>query len=92
MHVTGLEILVHTLRGTLLVVLLVVIVSATVTKLGVLVSTIALTMIVVVASRMQPVAPALVGEIAQLTCVLLLPLMTQLMLCFHTYLLDLMAL
>ncbi len=64
---TGLEILVRALGWTLLVVLLVVIASATITKLGVLASTVTLTMIAVVALHMQPVAPALVGEMMQLT-------------------------
>jgi hypothetical protein len=70
---TGLEILlVRALGGTLLVILLVAIASATITKLGVLALTVALTMIAVVASCMQPVAPALVSKMAQLTGVSLL--------------------
>ncbi len=52
MHVTGLEILVRALGGTLLVVLLVVVASATVTKLGVLASTVALKMIAIFALHM----------------------------------------
>jgi hypothetical protein len=77
-HVTGLEILVRALGGTLLVVLLVVVASATVTKLGVLASTVALKMIAIFALHMWPVAPVLVGEMAQLTRVLILQLTTQL--------------
>jgi hypothetical protein len=91
-HVTGLEVLVRVFGGGLLVVSQVVIVSATATKFGALALTVTLMMTVVIALRMQPVAPALVGEIAQLTRVLLLQLMTQLVLCFHANLLDLMAL
>jgi hypothetical protein len=47
-HVTGLEILVRALVGTLLVILLVVVASPTIMKLGVLSSTLALTMIAVI--------------------------------------------
>jgi hypothetical protein len=92
MHMTGLEILVRALGGTLLVVLLVVVASTTITKLGVLALTVLSTIIAIVALRMQPVAPALVGEMAQLTHVLLLQLMTQLALCFRAKLLNLMVL
>ncbi len=92
-HTAGLEILVRALGGALLDVLLVVVASATATKLGgVLASTVVSTMIVVIALRMRPVTPALVGEVAQLMHVLLLQLMTQLTLCFCANLLDLMAL
>jgi hypothetical protein len=93
-HVTGLEILVLALGGTLLVVSLVVVASTTITKIGVLALTIALRMIAVAASRVPPVAPALalVGKMAQLARVSLLQLMSQLVLCLCTNLFDLMAL
>jgi hypothetical protein len=91
-HMTGLEILVCALRGALLVLLLVVVSSGTITKLGVLASAIALTMIAAVALHVQPVAPALVGKMAQLACILLHLLSTQLVLCFCANLLDLLAL
>jgi hypothetical protein len=52
-HVTGLEILVCALGGTLLVVLLVIVASATITKLGVLALTVALMMIAIVALRLR---------------------------------------
>jgi hypothetical protein len=92
MHVTGLEILFHMLGRTLLVVLLVIIVSATVAKLRVFMSTVTSTMIAVISLRMQPVAPALAGKMVQLALVLLLQLLTQLVLCFCKNLFDLIEL
>jgi hypothetical protein len=91
-HVTGLDILVRVFGRTLLVILLVTVASATVTKLGVLVSTVASIMIAIVALHVQPVAPALVGEMMQLAHVSLLQLMMQLALHFYANLFDLMAL
>ena len=92
MHVTVLEILVCALGETLLVVWLVIMASATVSELGVLASTVALTMIAVAASRMQPVPPALVGKMAQLAHVSFLQLLMQLLLCFCANLFNLMVL
>ncbi len=92
MHVTGLEILFHMLRRTLLVVLLVIVASAIVATLRVFVSTVTSTMIAVIALCMQPVAPALASKMVQLALVLLYQLLTQLVLCFCKNLFDLMEL
>jgi hypothetical protein len=74
-HMSGLEIHVRALGGTLLVILLVIVASATVTKLGVLELTVVSMMIAFVASCVQPVAPVLVGKMAQLAHILLLQLL-----------------
>jgi hypothetical protein len=93
MHMTGLKNLVHMYRGTLVVTLLVVVVvSATVEKLGVLASTIVSMMIAIVTLCVQPVAPLLVGKMAQLTNILFLQLMVHLAFCFLANLLEMMAL
>jgi hypothetical protein len=80
------------LGGALLVFFPVVNASTTVMKLGVLTPTIALAMIAFIASCVQPVAPALVGKMAQLERVSLLQLLMQLTLCFCVNLLNLMVL
>ncbi len=106
-HVTGLEILVRALVGTLLVILLVVVASPTIMKLGVLSSTLALTMIAVInlwllrwlarwrslqAYHSTNTWSLVGGEMAQLAHVSLHQLLMQLMICFCTNLLDPMAL
>ena len=91
-NTAGLEALALTLRGTLLVVVFVVVATAVVAELALLVSTMMTMTIVVSALSVQPVALALIGEMAHLARVLLLQLLAHLAPCFCLNLFELMAL
>jgi hypothetical protein len=65
--VTGLEVLVFTLGGTLPVVAFVVATTAIIAELALLVLAMLTTMVATIASIVQPVAPTLDGEEALLT-------------------------
>jgi hypothetical protein len=67
-NTAGLEVLALALWGTLLVVVFVIIATTVVAEFVLLLLTMmTTTMIVVIASSIQPVAPTLIGEMAQFT-------------------------
>jgi hypothetical protein len=88
----GLEALALVLRGTLLVVALVLFATTIITELVLLALTMMMTMIVIIALSVQPVALALIGEMAHLARVLLLQLLVHLVPCFRLNLFELMVL
>ncbi len=91
-NTAGLEVLALALRGTLLVVAFVIVATAIVAELALLALTMITRTIVVVASSVQPVALALIGEMAHFERVLLLQLLAHLTPCFCSNLFELMAL
>ncbi len=91
-NTAGLEALALALRGTLLVIAFFVVTTAVIAELALLASTMMTMTLDVITSSVQPVALALIREMACLARILLLQLLVHLLPCFHSNLFELMAL
>ncbi len=90
-NATGLEVLFFAFRGTLSVVVFVLVVTAVIAELALLALAMLTSMVATVALIVQPVAPTLVREKALLTRISFLQLAAKLTFCFRPNLFDLMA-